>query len=294
MMKLKHTALLLLILVFIISCSSNSGNVHKPATGAGTESKTTHVSIGPENATKASIISLEKNDILTGTVTIQWMVNGIREESAEGLRFVPKDLSKGDLVQALVISGKNEYLSNELTIRNSPPVIDRAKLIPEFATSESTFQVQANARDLDNDSVFFQYKWFLNGNYESDDSFLDTDLKRGDMVSVEVFPSDGEDTGKSVTLNRKVLNALPRVADSDPILSGQTYTYRPDVTDPDGDTLSFQLRKGPDGMNIDPVSGAISWEFSTEDKGYHDVEIAVNDNHGGEILFPFTAVIGFQ
>lgn len=56
-------------------------------------------------------------------------------------------------------------------------------------------------------------------------------------------------------------NRPPRFT-SDPVIDAfinQPYAYDADATDPDGDFLSYQIIRGPDGMTIDPETGAIEW-----------------------------------
>lgn len=54
---------------------------------------------------------------------------------------------------------------------------------------------------------------------------------------------------------------------STPILSaklGETYTYDVDATDPDGDSISYSIF-GPSGMNIDKITGLITWDVNNRD-----------------------------
>lgn len=292
MMILKHITLLLLISAFVIGCSSNSGNVNNPDTAVGTESKTTAVTIGPEDATKSSIIRLSTDYIVNGEEKINWIVNGITDGTAKGHKFIPDALSKGDVVQAVVISGNDEFRSNELIIRNSPPSIVRAKLAPELPTADSTITVNVNAKDIDNDFISYDYKWYVNDQYRGNDSYLESEMQRGDIVSLEIAPIDKENIGKSVKLTSKVYNSLPVVSDSTPVIEGNMYKHRIDVSDPDGDNLTFKLKKGPEGMAIDQ-SGVLTWEITSDKSSNLDIEVLINDNHGAEILLPISASITF-
>ena len=288
---LKNKTVLLLLLVCILGCSSNSStNVEADRLPAAKE--TTPISIGPEDATKSSIILLRTGDTAIDPDKIHWLVNGMKVEDFGGHRFTPGTLNKGDVVQAVATSGNNELLSNELTIRNSSPSIVRAKLAPEFPTADSTFTVNADARDDDNDFISYNYKWYVNDQYKGNDSYLETELLRGDDVTVEISPTDREDTGKSVRITSKVFNSLPVVSESEPVLEANSYKHRINASDPDGDQLIFTLQKGPEGMTIDQ-SGVLSWEIKSGTSGDHDIEVLINDNHGGEILLPISASISF-
>ncbi len=252
------------------------------------------ITIGPLNATISSMITLKTGNIKLDSRSIIWSVNGIPDNTSKGYQFITDMLRKGDVVQAVGTNNQKEYLSNELVIRNSPPSITKAKLLPEFPNISSTLTVDVNARDADHDRIYYRYKWFLNGDYAGEDRILEAELKRGDEVSVEVIPEDGEDIGKSVRLKSRILNSHPVVNDSSPNFNGQTYTHLLNITDPDNDSLSYALKKGPQEMTIDPTKGVMTWEVTPADKGYHEIEVVVDDNHGGEILIPFTAMIGFE
>lgn len=70
------------------------------------------------------------------------------------------------------------------------------------------------------------------------------------------------------------------------------YRYDVDATDPDGDEISYRLTTGPDGMQIDPVSGEITWTPAASDRGLHDVEVVASDGRGGVAAQSFTVVVG--
>jgi uncharacterized repeat protein (TIGR01451 family) len=82
-----------------------------------------------------------------------------------------------------------------------------------------------------------------------------------------------------------IVNNPPSIT-SEPILDAEMevkYTYDVDAIDKDGDKLKFELMDAPDGMEIDAVSGLISWlPLSSEaDAGIHTVIVQVSDGNGG-------------
>jgi len=250
------------------------------------------VTISPDIAVKGTILNLRMDNSLLNNSGIKWMVDGIPDESSDSTRFETGHLQKGNTVNALIIKGDREYISNEITISNTAPSIIKAKLIPEVPSSVSTFTTEVNGTDIDNDFISYEYKWFVNDQYRGNDSFLETELKREDIVTVEISPTDRENSGKSVKLTSKVYNSVPVVSESTPIIEGNIYKYRLDVSDPDGDQLTFTIKKGPEGMSIDQ-SGILTWEIKPEFSGDHDIEVLINDNHDGEILVPISASISF-
>ncbi len=65
---------------------------------------------------------------------------------------------------------------------------------------------------------------------------------------------------------------------------GDVYVYDIDATDPDGDTLNYELTEGPDGMTVDPTTGLVQWTASfTEQR----VEVTVTDGNGGRVIQGF-------
>ncbi|MBU4047306.1 putative Ig domain-containing protein, partial [bacterium] len=70
------------------------------------------------------------------------------------------------------------------------------------------------------------------------------------------------------------------VIESTPITTakeGVAYTYAVEATDPNGDTLTYSLTTGPDGMTINSTTGVISWTPIEEQIGENEVEIEVSD-----------------
>ena len=79
-------------------------------------------------------------------------------------------------------------------------------------------------------------------------------------------------------------NHAPRIV-STPVTdvgTGKLYHYAAAATDPDGDALTFDLPLRPEGMTIDPSSGAIDWRARVDQVGEHHVVLRVRDGRGGE------------
>jgi len=74
----------------------------------------------------------------------------------------------------------------------------------------------------------------------------------------------------------------PPIIYSSPVLSGNTWTsyqYDVDGHDPDQDVLLYELLASPDGMEIDPSSGLITWD--SLQPGDFSVQVMVSDGRGG-------------
>lgn len=252
------------------------------------------LNIYPDDPTIETLISVSTDSPLLTGAKVHWYVNGVEDKSSVGLNYTSHLLKKGDTVKAAAVRNGKEFESNEVTIRNTPPSIIVSELLPAQPRVDSTFTVSLKAKDVDNDMINYKYKWSVNDAFVSEQPYLNTELRSGDKVAIEITPYDKEDSGKTVRITRKVLNSLPVFSESKPVFDGTVYSYQMQVTDPDNDALSFKLRKGPDGMNIDPASGLITWNVKPEDKGYHEIEVQVTDGNGGTLIIPFSTTIGFQ
>jgi hypothetical protein len=297
-MIFSRSIFIILLTIILIGCSKQPQ--HEEVSRAGDNISTskslsdkTRVIISPVNATAQTTISLQPDSTLIGEEEINWYINGEQDVNSKGLRFAPNQLKKGDVVQAVIVQDNKDYHSNEITIKNTPPVITRSALLPSIPRVSSTLLVEINAYDIDKDNISFQYKWTLNGRFISDQSFLEKDLKRGDMIMVEVTPFDGENKGRSIRIKSKVYNSLPVISESKPSFDGKIYQYHFNASDPDGDLLTYTLRQGPEGMTIDSSTGIITWEVTPDKKVVHDIKVSVSDNHGGELLVPFTTKISY-
>ena len=74
-------------------------------------------------------------------------------------------------------------------------------------------------------------------------------------------------------------NELPIIT-STPITAatvGFVYSYDVQATDPDGDTLTYTLSIAPSGMNIDYLTGIVSWSPSSLQLGDNEVVVRVSD-----------------
>jgi hypothetical protein len=77
---------------------------------------------------------------------------------------------------------------------------------------------------------------------------------------------------------------FPRITSS-PVTGatyGEPYIYQVKAEDPDTDTLTYSLLKGPDGLDIDPFGGLIQWTPTGEQGGWQDVQVQVGDGRCGK------------
>ena len=142
------------------------------------------------------------------------------------------------------------------------------------------------------ESITHTYEWSINGQPAGSGSDSISGFKRGDKVAVKITPFDGEKPGKARTLTLDVQNTTPKVSESkEPKYDGKTFTAQVNASDPDGDTLSYELLSGPEGMTIDNKSGMVNWPLKEDKSGDYPVKVKITDGHGGEITYQLTATI---
>jgi hypothetical protein len=173
--------------------------------------------------------------------------------------------------------------------KNQPPQI---KSIRIARASESDpragFRVDVKAQDPDGDEVSLRYQWKKNdedivGAVEEVLPWQE-DFKKGDYISVEIVPFDGEDEGiwrseEGFTIP----NSPPKIiSQPEARMEGGKFTYQVKAEDPDGDQIEFALKNAPGGMTIEPATGLVTWEFGEKDIGEHRIEVIASDSEGAK------------
>lgn len=144
------------------------------------------------------------------------------------------DFDRGQLVQCRAApddgSAQGAWVESEsVTVSNSAPEIATALLGNTSPTVENTATVSVVSSDADPaDSVSYTYTWYVEGTSVSTSSQLNlSPYTRGDEVYVVVTPTDGTDTGSSVSSDTATIaNSVPR-------LSSVTVTPSAPTTDDD-------------------------------------------------------------
>jgi hypothetical protein len=283
----------LLALFFLISCSSEKPagvNELKPAgkvggdigeTASSSGKREYSIEITPREASRKSTFTLRPTGFNLSEAKIEWLVNGSPVAGADGYYFSVGETRKGDIVRAKVIIKGKEIMSNETTIKNSPPEITRAQFLP----AGGTLSVDADAGDADGDKVALAYEWTRNGKPAGNDKTLDGPVKKGDKVSVRIIPSDEEGEGRPAILTSEVRNMPPVITQhGDHIYDGRVYSYQVRATDADGNPVTFSLKSSPSGMGINPKTGVITWIVPPDFDGKTSFTVSVTDDHGGETI----------
>jgi hypothetical protein len=229
-----------------------------------------------------------------------WLRNGTEvSEGNQPLVLIP-EIAKGDRIEVRVTASDGQLESEpagaSATVGDRPPVLSAVTLQP-FGDVRPGQVITADpqAADPDNDPMTFTYTWTVNGQEEGHDRTFDTHgLKRGDQVQVRVVASDGSAESREVKSNIQLMGNSPPVIKQLPTaqVSDGTFRYAFQAEDPDGDqNLRFFLAKAPAGMEIDPVTGVLTWHPDASQAGVHPVEVGVKDPSGEGTTFLFQVTV---
>jgi len=286
----------LIIVLLLTSCSQDRqpGTETSPPSPAGVLKASNKLTIEPSEATRESTFYISSREVDLSKARVQWFVNGMPIDGAISAKFSSPEIKKGDLVYVRVTIGDKEMESNQVRVKNIPPLIARARIIPAVPKANDALRIDIIGNDRDGDSVSYRYEWFKNGEPMGSGEVLEGPFRRGDKISVKITPYDGEDFGSPLILTAQIFNSPPKPSGGGEEFRENIYSYRISASDPDGDPLTYFLKKAPAGMVIDRSTGLITWRVTEKDAGRHPVTVQVSDGHGGEVLYNFDVTIGFE
>lgn len=235
-------------------------------------------------------------------IEIDWVVNGAVFATSGPESQPPGQFGRGDRVFVVVRASDGResasVASPEIVIRNAPPVIRSATVEPDVPTTMDAIVGDARCDDVDGDPIDYQWRWYRNGAPIADQvtEVLSPQIaSKGDAIVGEVRAFDGyTHSGWVRTRNVVVQNSAPTIRIETNFVRGEDGVYRSSLKfeDPDGDVgLRIRLIRGPTGMDIDPVSGVLSWTPLAGAQESHLVEIMASDSEGAESTLNFTATI---
>ena len=168
--------------------------------------------------------------------------------------------------------------------QNSPPAITALLLANPRIHRGVDIRIIPEAVDADGDLVQFRYRWFNNDQelFHDSDTLAGDQFHKADRISVRVQPFDTESDGPLFYSEEFIIpNAPPRFVTTPPTrFKASFYSYEAQAEDPDNDPLTYHLIQGPAGMEIDRMTGQVSWNVSQEAVGMHTVIIEVQDQEG--------------
>jgi hypothetical protein len=297
---------LLFSLTGILSCGKEKGAEFKSKTNS--PPVMTSVNILPEKPNKESELnlSIQSKDPDGDPITYQyqWLRNDeeIIGEKQNTLKKV--NFKKGDLIRVRVTPSDGKvngrpFLSAPVKVLNASPVIQEVWIEPKVAYVTDRLKANVKSSDLDGDFIYYTYQWEKNGGVLNEErgEFLERGrFKKGDSIAVIVTPDDREILGTSKKSEPLVIsNSPPLIVSSPPThVEKATYIYPVIANDPDNDPITFTLKSGPKGMEINRNTGLIRWEIQREKKGSHSIEIEAADNEGAKSLQRFTLNVEFK
>lgn len=268
----------------------------------------TSLNMLPEKPYKGSDLSLiiqsQDPDGDPITYTYEWLRNDEEIIGQKQNTLKSGNFKKGDLIRVKVtpsdgkVSG-TPFLSAPTKILNSPPVIEKVWVEPQLAYVTDRLKTHLKSFDPDGDFIYFSYRWEKNGVIldEERDEFLERGrLNKGDSIAVIVTPDDRETLGTPKKSEPLIISNSPPLILSSPPTSVEktTYIYQVRANDPDQDPITFTLKSGPKGMEMDKKTGSIKWEIRKEDVGTHSIEIEVSDDAGAKSTQRYTLTINFK
>ena len=220
----------------------------------------------------------------------RWELDGeVLEEHSDALALV--GAARGSVLAVTVTASdgvaKSAALRTEVELSNRPPSIERLALRPaKNIVAGMKLRAEPFARDPEGDTLAFSYAWRVNDEpSEETGAVFDTaGLKRGDRLSVAVVASDGQTPSEPVASpDLLIVNAPPRIISKPGHPSDDgVFRYRVAAEDPDGDSkLEYHLMDAPAGMEIDTLSGSITWQPQPDQRGKRVVSVVVDDLQGG-------------
>jgi hypothetical protein len=234
-------------------------------------------------------------------MTYAWTLDG--EAIGAGLsKLALRGGSRDERLEVTVVAsdGRADSAPRVVSVglANRPPRVERLLMGPALEITAGTgVEVEAQAHDDDGDPIELHHTWKVNGDRSAHTgpSFATAALETGDVLTVEVRASDG--THESEPLESppiRVVNRPPRVVSRPGASIPEVgFRYLVQAEDPDGDdSLRFELDLAPDGMQIDAVSGEVTWKPRSGQAGTHPVRIVVDDQKGGRIAHAFEVQVG--
>jgi hypothetical protein len=306
LIKFLSILLTLPLLLGIFSCGSSERVEPKSKTNSPPVIRS--VTILPENPTRGKDLSVtvqgEDPDRDPINYLYQWMKNDAEMVGEKMNVLKSGTFKKGDIILVKVIpsDGKVEgkpFLSSPVKVLNSPPIIQEVKIEPKIASASEDLKVVVKGFDSDGDFNYYAYRWEKNGMVipEEVKEILERNLfKKGDSIAVTVIPDDREVTGVPKKSDVVVISNSPPIIVSSPptFIEGSKYLYQVKANDPDNDPVTFTLKSGPKGMEIEKNTGLIRWEIRKEDKGAHKVEIEASDNEGAKSTQRYFLTVEFK
>lgn len=271
--------------IFLSSSGNGSGEQSAPGSLLTARLQNSQVlTLSPAEATKSSLVRLSLNGLEPSTTKFEWIIDGTPVTPPEPMTMSLSEeawAKKGSVIKVRAVAGDQEYLSNEVVIKNSPVKVTGLGFANQ-SNSNDPLIVTAEAHDLDGDEIRYEYAWIVNGAPAGTTDRLDIKVKRGDRITAQVTACDGEGGCSSRSAERTISNMPPVIAENKSYrFENNMFEYQVTASDPDGDPLEYTLQSSPPGSQIDSSNGSIRWQAPQDASGKQRFSIAVTDGQGG-------------
>ncbi len=179
-------------------------------------------------------------------------------------------------------------------VKNSPPSIDRAEIIPSMVYKNTKAQVRVFSKDNDKDNITYKFKWFVNDEEYLEESEIELKLlSKGDKIYVEITPFDGKEYGKPYrTAEKYIRNSKPVMISAriepDTITSNvKEIKIIGNGEDIDGDNLTYTCEWFLNNKKLDETSTVLKGNFKKNDV----INFIVRANDGEETSENFVSAV---
>lgn len=245
----------------------------------------------------AAVVEARDPDGDPVTYAYEWLVNG-EPVGETGERLSLAAFAPGDRVAVRVTAfdaeGPGETrVSAPAIIENRLPELTRVDLAPTPPRAGEPLRLEVEAVDPDGDEVSYGIEWLVNDEIVAGavEPVLDgSKVVSGARIVAVVTPRDPYGEGpKRTSAFVQVGNRAPEITSAPPAgLDGDRFHYQVVAADPDGDPLTYHLEEGPDGMTVDPKTGAVEWSPVLLPGDTASVAVRAEDGKGGQAVQRFT------
>ncbi|MGA1841632.1 MAG: PKD domain-containing protein [bacterium] len=193
-----------------------------------------------------------------------------------------------------------DYVIEVAEALNAPPVVTLSPVVTGVEGEPYVYDIEVV--DPEGDTITFNLITAPEGMTIQSDTGLVEWVPAADQSGVHdvlIRIDDGRggivDHGFTITV-AEALNMPPQIVSS-PYLNAvvdYVYTYQAEANDPDGDSLIYSLTTAPDGMNIDSVTGEITWTPIASQQGDNNIVIQVDDGRGSTATQPYTLFVRLE
>lgn len=197
-----------------------------------------------------------------------------------------------------VASASLPAFSIDVVAPNSVPTISGTPAAS--VTAGTSYDFTPSATDADGDPLTFAISnlpgWAA---FDATTGRLSGVPQAGDIgtyANIVISVDDGQASAAlpAFSINVVAGNSAPAISGNPPasILVGQSYSFTPVASDPDGDTLTFSIQNRPAWINFNSTSGSITGTPQSGDVGVHaQIVISASDGNASASLPAFSITV---